>query len=167
MIPYCLVWRPRIAMSLAYENSIDITALLHPAGLYTGWRIFGQVVIPGALRNTDFDMMTVHHWCNNGLSPLSTIGSEPVQWGIPDTHIMQSKQQYTRVYNIKCTRQIKQGGDCSPMYVNCHKDIVMYFEQKWFGAVVLFICTLQNIMETILNKVLVNLSTTIRSMILH
>ena len=53
------------------------------------------------------------------------------------------------------------------MYVNCHKEIVLYFEQKWFGAVVLFICPLQNVMETILNKVLVNLSTTIRSMILH
>ena len=53
----------------------------------------------------------------------------------------------------------------TPMYVNCHKEIVLYFEQKWFSAVVLFICTLQNVMETILNKVLVNFSTTIRSMI--
>ena len=53
------------------------------------------------------------------------------------------------------------------MYVDCHKEIVLYFEQKWFGSVVLFVCTLQNVMETILNKVLVNLSTTISSMILH
>ena len=75
-----------------------------PSGLYTGWRMFGQVVIPGALRKTDFDMMTVNNWYNNGLSPLSTIGSEPVQWGTSDTHIMQSKQQYTRVYDIKCIR---------------------------------------------------------------
>ena len=42
----------------------------------------------------------------------------------------------------------------TPTCVDCHKKIVLYFQQSCLGAVVLFICPLQNFMEPIPNKML-------------
>ena len=42
----------------------------------------------------------------------------------------------------------------TPTCVDCHKKIVLYFQQSCLGAVVLFICPLQNLMEPIPNKML-------------
>ena len=56
------------------------------------------------------------------------------------------------VYGIKCGSEIKQ--DDNHLGVNCHMQIVLYFDQSCFSNVVIFIYILQYSKWLILSQVL-------------
>ena len=132
-------------------NLADVSVLLRSAVLCTGWIVLGQVLIPEALRKTDFDMI-VYHWYQRVVSAGSNRIWTNAAYLVPNSCSRCSSIIWSIVSNAadKSTRIRTATAIC----VDCCKEIILFFEQSCFSAVFLFICTMQNFLEPILNKVL-------------